>query len=155
MKELVDLCSELGFQSPRSYIQSGNVVFETGLLEGEIRSCMEEALASKMGKRIDVMVRTSEEMRLVLRRNPFSDQESAKVGVAFLCGRPPKDLMKNVIAPDGEQVHPGNREIYVYYPDGMGRSKLKLPLNGASATVRNINTVAKLAAITKVFNPIS
>jgi uncharacterized protein (DUF1697 family) len=55
-----------------------------------------------------------------------------------------------VVAPGGEQLQPGRREIYIYYPDGMGRSKLKLPLNGAKATVRNMNTVAKLVAMTEL-----
>jgi uncharacterized protein (DUF1697 family) len=48
-----------------------------------------------------------------------------------------------------EQVRPGEREIYIYYPEGMGRSKLKLPLNGVATTARNINTVAKLVAMTE------
>jgi uncharacterized protein (DUF1697 family) len=46
-------------------------------------------------------------------------------------------------------VRAGRREIYVYYPDGMGRSKLKLPLGGAASTVRNINTVMKLVKLTE------
>ncbi len=149
MKELTSICSRLDFQSIRTYIQSGNVVFESSLSEESIRSCMEKALAAKLGKKINVMVRTSIEMRLVLRRNPFPDQEPAKVGVAFLHEPPPEDLIKNVIAPGGEQVKRGRREIYVYYPNGMGRSKLKLPLNEARATVRNINTIAKLVAMTE------
>ena len=96
------------------------------------------------------MVRTAEEMRLVLSHNPFPDQEPAKVAVAFLGEPPPQDLMQNVIAPGDERVQRGRREVYVYYPNGMGRSKLKLPLNGAPATVRNINTVAKLVAMTEI-----
>jgi len=55
--------------------------------------------------------------------------------------------LRGLTGPAGEQVRAGKREIYVYYPEGMGRSKLKLPLNGAAATVRNINTVAKLTAL--------
>lgn len=150
MKELASLCSGLGFQSVRTYIQSGNVVFESSLKEDAIRSSMEKELTAKMGKKIDVMVRTSQEMRSVLSHNPFTDQEPAKVAVAFLCEPPPKDLTKNAIAPGGERVQRGKREIYVYYPNGMGRSKLKLPLHGAAATVRNINTVAKLVSMTEV-----
>jgi uncharacterized protein (DUF1697 family) len=150
MKQLASICAGLGFQSIRTYIQTGNVVFDSSLSESAIRSCMEKTLAANMGKKIDVMVRSSEEMRLVLSRNPFSDQEPAKVAVAFLHEPPPKDLMKDVIAPGGEQVQRGTREIYVYYPNGMGRSKLKFPLNGATATVRNINTVAKLVAMTEL-----
>jgi uncharacterized protein (DUF1697 family) len=105
-----------------------------------VRARLEKALAARMGKKIDVMVRTPAEMRLILSANPFPDQEPAKVAVAFLCEPPPKNLAKNVVAPGGEKVQPGKREIYVCYPDGMGRSKLKLPLEGAAATVRNINT---------------
>ena len=150
MKELASLCSGLGFQSVRTYIQSGNVVFESSLSEGAIRSCLEKALTARMGKRMDVMVRTSDEMRLVLRHNPFPGQEPAKVVIAFLGEPPPTDLIKNLVAPGGEQVQQGRREVYGYYPNGMGRSKLKLPLNGASATVRNINTVTKLVAMTEI-----
>ncbi len=86
---------------------------------------------------------------MILSANPFHRMEPAKVGVAFLCEPPPKDLARNVVAPGGEKVQPGTREIYVYYPDGMGRSKLKLPLNGAAATVRNINTLSKLVELTE------
>lgn len=144
MKDLVQHCSGLGFDGVRTYIQSGNVLFESRLSEAGIRTRLEKKLEAVMGKKIDVMVRTAEEMRQVLRKNPFPEREGAKVAVAFLHESPPKDLLKKVTAPGGEEVRPGKREIYVYYPDGMGRSKLKLPLGGASTTVRNINTVAKL-----------
>jgi uncharacterized protein (DUF1697 family) len=148
MSELVVLCSSLGFQATRTYIQSGNVIFQSPLSEEGVRSRLEKTLQAKMGKKIAVMVRTSAEMKLILAANPFPEREPAKVGVAFLCDAPPHDLTQAVVAPGGEQVRPGKREIYIYYPDGMGRSKLKLPLKGVEATVRNINTVAKLVALT-------
>jgi uncharacterized protein (DUF1697 family) len=149
MKELAGLCSALSFQAIRTYIQSGNVMFESSLSEDAVRSRLEKALAARMGKKIDVMVRTPAEMRSILSDNPFRGKEPAKVAVAFLREPPPHDLMKRVVAPGGEQVRPGKREIYIYYPDGMGRSKLKLPLEKTAATVRNINTVAKLVEITE------
>jgi uncharacterized protein (DUF1697 family) len=149
MKDLTALCSGLGFQAVRTYIQSGNVIFESTLAESAIRSCLEESLAARMGKKIDVMVRTPEELRQILRGNPFPDREPAKVAVAFLSQPPPKDLMQNVVAPGDEEVRLGKREIYVYYPEGMGRSKLKLPLGGASTTIRNVNTVARLVEMTE------
>jgi len=67
-------------------------------------------------------------MNLVFRNNPFKVENPAKVAVAFLPG-------------------PDRREIYVYYPDGMGLSKPKLPLSDAAVTVRNMNTVGKLVAV--------
>lgn len=149
MKELVGLCSSLGFHAVRTYIQSGNVIFDSNLSAEEIQSRLQDALALKMRKAIAVIVRTPAEMRSILGRNPFPDQQPAKVGIVFLASTPPKNVIKNVVAPGGEQVRAGKREIYVYYPDGMGRSKLKLPLQGACTTVRNLNTVAKLVAMTE------
>ena len=147
MKELATLCERLDFKDVRTYIQSGNVIFTSSLAEDTVRSCLEKSLAGKMGKKIDVMVRTPAELRFILSHNPFPNREPAKVAVAFLHEPPPKDLMKRVVAPGGEQVKPGKREIYIYYPDGMGRSKLKLPLI-APATIRNMNTIAKLVDLT-------
>jgi uncharacterized protein (DUF1697 family) len=146
MKDLATLCSGCGLQSVRTYIQSGNVVVESGAAEKRVRADLEKALATKMAKKVDVMVRSAPELRDVLKGNPFPEKEPAKVAVAFLGEAPPKDLLKRVVAPGGELVKPGRREVYVYYPEGMGRSKLKLPLEGP-ATVRNVNTVAKLVAM--------
>jgi uncharacterized protein (DUF1697 family) len=150
MKDLAALCSDLGFASVRTWIQSGNVLFETSQKEAAIRACLEKSLTARIGKPVDVMVRAPAEMRAILAANPFPKENPSKVAVAFLSTPPPKDLLDRVVAPGGEQVKPGKREIYVYYPDGMGRSKLKLPLNKTPATVRNINTVAKLVALCDV-----
>ena len=147
MKDLSALCSGLGFETVRTYIQSGNVVFASTLTEREIASSLEKVLLAKMGKQIHVMVRTQREMNLVLKNNPFKIEDPARVAVAFLPSAPPAGLMKKVVAPGGERVWPGKREIYVYYPDGMGRSKLKLPLSDMVVTVRNMNTVRKLVAM--------
>ena len=147
MKDLAAMCGKLGFAKARTYIQSGNVVFECGLKEDAVQHKLEEALHAKMGKKIDVMVRTVAELRATLEANPFPDKEPNKVAVVFLAGKPPVEQLRGLAGPAGEQVRAGRREVYVYYPEGMGQSKLKLPLNGAAATVRNINTVAKLTAL--------
>jgi len=147
MKDLVAMCGKLGFTNARTYIQSGNAIFECGSKEETVRDKLEKALAVKMGKKFDVMVRTAAELRATLEANPFPDKEPNKVNVFFLTGKPPAEQLRGLTGPAGEQVRAGKREIYVYYPEGMGRSKLKLPLNGAAATVRNINTVAKLTAL--------
>lgn len=146
MKDLAGLCEGLGLAKVRTYIRSGNVIFESRLPEAKIKKLMEDCLEKRMGRKVPVMVRTHDELRGVLKGNPFADKEPAKVGVAFLDGAPPADLLRKVVAPDGERVGLGAREVYVYYPIGMGQSKLKMPLEGP-ATVRNVNTVGKLAAL--------
>ena len=118
MKDLAALCSGLGFGNVRTYIQSGNVVFES---------------------------RKGEEA--VLAANPFPKAPPAKVGVAFLNSRLSKSALKEVVIPGKEDVILGRREAYVHFPDGMGRSKLKLPKSWGPATMRNINTVDRLAAM--------
>jgi uncharacterized protein (DUF1697 family) len=145
MKDLVALCVGLGFAQVRTYIQSGNVLFESSLAEQAVRRRLETALSKRMGKRIDVCVRTAAELRAVLKNNPFPRVAPAKIGVHFQSERVKKELLGGVVTPGGEEVRLGKREIYVHFPNGMGRSKLKLQAN--VGTMRNINTVAKLVAL--------
>jgi uncharacterized protein (DUF1697 family) len=148
MKDLCELCTTVGFADVRTYIQSGNVVFKSGHTSDRVRASLERALDRHMGKPVDVIVRDAADLRRVLSANPFPDQEPAKVAVVFCGGPVAKDLAKTVAAPGGEQVVVGRQEIYIYYPDGMGRSKLKLPKTIGVATVRNINTVGRLVTMT-------
>ncbi|HEY2785735.1 MAG TPA: DUF1697 domain-containing protein [Fimbriiglobus sp.] len=145
MKDLVKLCTKLGFADVRTFIQSGNVVFRSKLGERAVRTKLEVALTEKMGKPADVIVRTGPEMKAVLAANPFPDAEPAKVGVFLMNEQVNQALMERIFAPTGEKVGAGKREVYVYFPNGMGRSKFKIPK--AVGTVRNINSIAKLATM--------
>jgi len=66
----------------------------------------------------------------------------------FLDEKPPKDAIENAKNIADERMALGTREIYVHYPSGQGRSKLKIPA-AARGTARNMNTVAKLAELAK------
>lgn len=144
MNELKTLCEKLGFQRVRTYIQSGNVIFESPLAENALAKQLETALQKKMGKHIPVAFRTIDELDNVLKKNPFPNQEPAKVGVMLFANPVRKDFLDGVSTSTGEEVKIGKREIYIHYPNGMGRSKLKLPKEAEEGTVRNINTVRKL-----------
>jgi uncharacterized protein (DUF1697 family) len=148
MKELSALCTDLGFGKVQTYIQSGNVVFESKLSEKSVRAKLEEVLTKRLGKKADVLIRTPSEMRGILEANPFPEAHPSRVSVLFLCNPVPKDWLHTVVAPGGEEIRLGHREVYIYYPDGMGRSKLKLNFPGDPGTARNINTIAKLVAMT-------
>jgi uncharacterized protein (DUF1697 family) len=147
MTDLAALCTGAAFTKVRTYIQSGNVVFESRKAEAAVRKALEEALSEVLGKPADVAVRTAAEMAALLAANPFTKAPPAKVGVAFLNRRLGKTALGEVTIPGKEEVVLGAREVYIHFPDGMGRSKLKLPKAFGPATVRNINTVRKLAAM--------
>jgi uncharacterized protein (DUF1697 family) len=144
MSDLVKLCERAGFARVKTYIQSGNVVFESDGTEADVRSALARALEKKMKKPVGVLVRRGPELERVLAKNPFPDAATNRVLVFFLPEAPPKKVVSGVTGKDGEVLALHGREIYVHYPSGMGRSKLKVPLSDVG-TARNLNTVAKLA----------
>ena len=148
MKDLVALCEDAGFQSVRTYIQSGNVVFQSRLAESGVKARLERALAAKVGKPVGVLLRSGPELESVLKRNPFAKAPANRVLVLFLNEAPARNALAGLVIPGREEVKLDGREIFVHYPDGMGRSRLRIPL-AATSTGRNMNTVAKLAAMAR------
>jgi uncharacterized protein (DUF1697 family) len=94
------------------------------------------------------MVRTAAEMAAVSANNPFSAMPGNRVSAFFLDAAPAADALSSVSGRANEELRLGAREIYGYYPDGMGVSKLKIPA-AKNGTARNMNTVAKLAEMAK------
>lgn len=144
MTELKAMCEAAGFTEVQTYIASGNVVFKSAKTEAQVKTTLEKVLAAYAGKPVGVMVRTAAEMAAVLAKNPFAQMASNRTAAHFLDAAPPADLMKTVANQANEEIGPGVREIYVYYPDGMGQSKMRIPA-AKNGTARNMNTVAKLA----------
>lgn len=147
MKELAALCVSLGFEAVRTYIQSGNVIFQSDRPRQEIVSDLGRALAETMGKPTDVILRTAQELRHVLEGNPFPGEDPSRVLAMFLARPAPGDLLDRIKIPGTEEIRLAEQEIYIRYPDGMGRSKLKIP-SDVVGTGRNMNTVARLVALT-------
>jgi uncharacterized protein (DUF1697 family) len=144
MTELKSMCDSSGFVNARTYIASGNVVFESKLAESAVKAKLEKCLAAYAGKPVEVLVRTGPEMAAILAKNPFKLRPPNQTVAIFLDERPPKDALKTITRQAEEEVALGTREIYVYYPDGMGDTKLKIPA-AKRGTARNMNTIAKLA----------
>jgi uncharacterized protein (DUF1697 family) len=144
MTELKSMCESSGFLNPRTYIASGNVVFESKLSESVVKAKLERCMATYAGKPVDVLVRTGPEMTAVLAKNPFKSRPANKTVAIFLDEAPPKDTLKTITGQAAEEVALGAREIYVHYGEGMARTKLKIPA-AARGTARNMNTIAKLA----------
>lgn len=148
MKDLVALCEAAGLTHVATYIQSGNVVFNSRLSEAALTTKLEAALAIKVGKPVGVLVRTADELAAVVKRNPFKQAPPNKVLVFFLPKPLSSGALNAVVIPAREAVKADGREAFVHYPDGQGRSKLKLPFANIG-TGRNLNTVNKLAEMTR------
>jgi uncharacterized protein (DUF1697 family) len=150
MKDLAAMCEKLGYARVKTFIQSGNVVFQATAGKASVQQALETALARHMGKPIAVIVRDRAALSAALERNPFRAQDGSKVLVIFCADPLPRNVLDGVVAPGGEQVFAAKQEIYVYYPEGMGRSKLKLPKIECAVTARNVNTVARLVTLLEV-----
>ena len=146
MSDLKEIAEQLGFERCRTFIASGNLLFTSSKSERAIKSALEPALKKHMSREVGVMVRTAREMAKVARANPFPDEPGNKVLAIFLDEAPPKDALDAAKNIADERMALGTREIYVHYPDGQGRSKLKIPA-AAAGTARNMNSVQKMAAM--------
>ncbi len=146
MSDLTRICEAAGFTAIRTYIASGNVVFQGAATEAEVKAMLEESLRIYAGKPVGVLVRTAAEIAGVQARNPFPKAPGNRTSAIFLDEPPPPDTLKSLTGQKDERVRLGRREIYVHYGEGMGISKLKIPAAKAG-TARNMNTVAKLAEL--------
>ena len=148
MTELKAIADELGLENARTFIASGNLLFRSKRGEASVKTLLEKAIGEHMGAEVRVMVRTAAEMAAVVEANPFPDGPQAKVAAIFLDDAPPNDAIDKAKNVTNERMALGTREIYVAYPDGMGRSKLQVPA-AKTGTARNMNTVVKLAELLK------
>ena len=146
MSDLRAICTEAGFARVETYIASGNVLFESKAATSKVKAELEARLLAYAGKPIDVVLRTAAEMSAVLKANPFAKAETRHTYAIFLNEPPPPDALARVAGQQDEQMRLGKREIFVCYPTGMGRSKLRIPA-AKMGTARNMNTVAKLVEL--------
>jgi uncharacterized protein (DUF1697 family) len=156
MAELRDALSVVGLEDSKTLLQSGNVVVDSNADTPALVDIVETTIESTFGFQSTVIVRTADEFRSLLADHPFTsgqieDPRFAHVG--FCRDEPDRDGFEAL-----QEAHEGpeemklvRRELFVYYPEGSGRSKLTNSVIekhlGTPTTSRNWNTVEKLAAI--------
>ncbi len=146
MAELRAMGADCGFDNVRTYIASGNLLFESALGEAAIKAALEERLAGRAGRPVEVFVRTHAELAAIIAANPFPDAHGSRHLVYFQDDTPTPDLIAQCRDINGERLALGKRELYVDYGDGIRFTKLKIP-GKTERTARNMNTVVKLAAL--------
>jgi uncharacterized protein (DUF1697 family) len=154
MEALRGLCSSLKCTEVQTYVQSGNLLFRSAVNDmAKLGKRIEDGIEETFGFRVPVMLRTPDDLRKVIERNPFPEYARAEPGkllVNFLYLDPGEERRQAARAMrfDPEELRFEGREIYIYYPVGPGLSKLRwAPIDKALGTVgtgRNWNTVVKL-----------
>jgi len=155
MLDLKSLYESLGFNNVVTYIQSGNVIFDSSdKNKSSIKQLIEEAVEKKYKFHVSVEIRTKCEFNNIISNSPFGSidlaEEGTKVLVTFLSTVPDKhkhsDVLSCVVSP--EKLVVKGQELYLYCPNGYGKSKLSNTFIesklGVEATTRNWKTVCKL-----------
>ena len=157
MAALRALYESLKFEEPRTYVQSGNVIFRTKeKLSNALAKKIQNAIEHKFGCRPEIILRTADELRKTIAATPFPASralEPGKVLVTFLAADPSPDanaaLLKLKNHP--EELHLKGRELYIYFPNGAGKSKLPwssiAKLLKTEGTARNWNSIRKILEI--------
>lgn len=161
MPELREVLSGLGHGDVVTYLQSGNAVFTTTSAddEGTLARALEGAIEERFGFAVDCLVRDAAYLRAVREACPFPADtlEGKQLHLTFLSEPVGPERLASVdpalYLPDEFRL--GDRALYLYAPDGIGRSKLAEVLarpalfRGIVATSRNWNTVVKLVELTR------
>ena len=153
MADLRALLTGLRLRNVQTHLQSGNALFESDETDlAQLSAKISAALEHKFGFRVDVLLRTQDEFEAVIVSNPFARSkgiEPAKLVVFFLPNALEKAKREEIaqLKFGREEIQFGKRELYIYFPDGQGRSKLPAALDRVlkkTATARNWNTVTKM-----------
>jgi uncharacterized protein (DUF1697 family) len=153
MAKLRELVEALGHTEVQTLLQSGNVVFDAPRTKAaDLEASLSTAIEAEVGFPVPVLNRTGKQLDAVIDANPFPEALKADpkfLHVAFASAAVPAsafaDVDRSRFAPDDFAV--GQHELYLWYANGSGRSKMDLNVPGVrhiDFTARNWNTVVKL-----------
>ncbi len=157
MPALRDALQAAGMENVVTYVQSGNVVLDSALRPDALARACEDVIADEFKLDVGVVVRTRTELAKIVERDLLGDvaEQEKLYQVTFCSQKPAKDALAKVAerAVAGERLLAHGREIYAWFPHGVGRSKLAAQLGkqdlGVLATARNWTTVNKLLALAR------
>ncbi len=154
MEDLRALYESLKFEDPRTYVQSGNVIFRAKEKNSPaLAKKIQNAIESKFGFRPAVVLRTPDELRRAIAATPFAasrNLEPGKILVTFLSDEPGSNVNATLLSLKDypEEIHLKGRELYIYFPNGAGKTKLPWSsvekLLKTTGTARNWNSVTKM-----------
>jgi uncharacterized protein (DUF1697 family) len=156
MTDLTALLSEINFQNIRTYIQSGNLIFEYPATDQkELTGLIERKILHQYKFDVPVVIRHKTDLLKIKEYNPFlkRNENIDKLHVTFLDNEPSNDLIEKAkeTAGSSDEFEVIGREVFVFCPDGYGNTKLNNTFFEkkfkTKATTRNWKTVVKLGEI--------
>jgi uncharacterized protein (DUF1697 family) len=158
MAQLREVLMRGGFGNVRTYVQSGNVLVDSGLSAHDVGNCVRELIRKHIGPDLAVFVRTSPELQKVIEENPFQQgYEISRVFFVVLAQVPALEKVQELSAQDfGDEKLAFSRTkdaAFMYIPGPYGRGRLSSNFLekklGVSATMRNFNTMRKLVEMSR------
>jgi uncharacterized protein (DUF1697 family) len=161
MDRLKELYISLDFEDVKTYIQSGNVIFESIEYDSiKLSHIIEKRIAEVFNFDVKVLIRTKNEMKNVIDRNPFKKEDQKHIYVTFLSDNPSEKLiidLNQIITEDMKNITDkykvSKKEIYLFLPNGYGRTKLnnnffenKLDIPATTRNWRTINKIVDIAS---------
>jgi uncharacterized protein (DUF1697 family) len=157
MDALRGLYESLKLEDPRTYVQSGNVIFRSKEKNlPALAKKIQNAVEREFGFPPEIILRTVNEMRQVLDTHPFAnrrDIEPSQLLITFLTAEPGPNAHAALLNLKNhpEELHLKGRELYIHFPNGVGKSKLPWSsvekLLKITGTARNLNSAAKMLEI--------
>lgn len=160
MRDLVRVLEGLGLKNVRTYIQSGNVVFQYAPTNAaELSQKITAAIEKSCGIALRVLILGVKELQAAIASNPFpkGEREPKSLHLFFLDTIPDKPDLETLasIKTKSEQFKLVKQVFYLYAPDGIGRSKLAAKVEkalGVAVTARNWRTVNEVLSIAMAVN---
>ncbi|MEE9352738.1 MAG: DUF1697 domain-containing protein [Thiotrichaceae bacterium] len=152
MKELRTILETLGCENIKTYIQSGNVLFQTDKGRAEVANDMSQGIKKSHGFEPRVLILDKGEFNKAIENNPFSTEDGKILHFFFLEQKPVNPDLDSIhkLKTQSELYEIKDKVFYLYAPDGIGRSKLVANVEkklGVAATARNWNSVNKINAM--------
>ena len=155
MKELQAMYKSLKFKNVKTYIQSGNVLFETSTISiSTLQKKIEKKIKEVFTFDVVVLCYTIQEWKKIIKNNPFKSEDEGRIYVTFLSDIPTKKPMDeiNKVKNELEEISIIERAVYFFCPTGYGKTKLsnnffenKLKVAGTTRNWKTVNTLLSLA----------
>ena len=160
MKELVALLEDLGCRNAKTYIQSGNAVFESNIIDAQqLSNNISIEISKRRGFQPFILLLGIKEIEKAIANNPFPEGENdpKALHVGFLASAPKNPDLKTLesFRSASERFRLIDKVYYLHAPEGVGRSKLAANIErllGVSITDRNWRTVCKIMEMAKELN---